>query len=212
MRLTFDDFIFDSDTRELLRARQPVMLSPKAFQLLETLIENRPKAFSKSQLHDRLWPNTFVVEANLSNLIGEIRRALHDDPKRPRFVRTIHRYGYAFRAEPTESARGVATAVVCRLIWDGGGVTLSAGQHIIGRDPDAGVFLDSPGVSRRHARISIADSGATLEDLGSKNGSYVGGRRIEGPLPLADGDVITTGVVEMTFRLVQPSIPTESVL
>src|SRR5262245_42178221 len=86
MRVGFADVIFDSDTRELVRNRLPITLSPKAFQLLEILIDNRPRALSKSELHDRIWPNTFVVEANLSNLIGEIRRALGDDPRRPQFV------------------------------------------------------------------------------------------------------------------------------
>jgi DNA-binding winged helix-turn-helix (wHTH) protein len=120
MHLQFGEFIFDSETHELLRDHQPVTLSPKAFQLLEILIENRPKALSKSQLHDRLWPNTFVVEANLSNLIGEVRRALDDDPRRPRFVRTIHRFGYAFRAETADLARSETTSVVCRLIGQAG--------------------------------------------------------------------------------------------
>src|SRR5262245_10361523 len=95
MRLAFGDFVFDSDTRELLRGGDRVTLSPKAFQLLEVLIENRPRALSKSVLHDRLWPNTFVVEANLSNLVGEIRHALGEDSRTPRFVRTVHRFGYA---------------------------------------------------------------------------------------------------------------------
>src|SRR5918995_1729387 len=99
MRVGFGEFIFDSDTKELLRQDQPVTLSPKAFQLLEVLVHSRPKALAKSQLHDCLWPNTFVVEANLANLIGEVRRVLNDDPRRPRFIRTVHRFGYAFRVE-----------------------------------------------------------------------------------------------------------------
>jgi DNA-binding winged helix-turn-helix (wHTH) protein len=212
MRLGFRDYVLDSDTRELLHQGQPVPVSPKAFQLLEILIDNRPKALSKSVLHDRLWPNTFVVEANLANLIGEIRRALDDDPRQPRYVRTVHRFGYAFRADTVDLARSVIGGVVCRLIWAGGSATLREGEHILGRDADAEVFLDSPSVSRRHARISIADGRATFEDLGSKNGSSVGGRRTHGPVSLADGDVITTGIIELTFRMVRPAVPTETVL
>jgi DNA-binding winged helix-turn-helix (wHTH) protein len=212
MRIGFGDFIFDSETKELLRQDRSVSLSPKAFQLLEILIESRPKALSKSQLHDRLWPKTFVVEANLSNLIGEIRRLLDDDPRQPRYVRTVHRFGYAFRAHTVDLARSDISGVVCRLIWAGGSATLREGEHIVGRDADAAVFLDSPSVSRRHARIRIADGCATFEDLGSKNGSSVGGRRTHEPVPLADGDVITTGVIELTFRIVRPAVPTETVL
>jgi DNA-binding winged helix-turn-helix (wHTH) protein len=212
LRLRFADFIFDSETRELLQSGQPVTLSPKAFQLLEILMENRLKALSKSQLHDRLWPNTFVVEANLSNLIGEVRRALDDEPRQPRYVRTIHRFGYAFRGETADLARSDTGKVVCRVIWAGGSAMLREGEHIIGRNSEAAVFLDSPSVSRRHARIRVADGHATFEDLGSKNGSSVRGRRAHGPISLADGDVITTGVVELTFRILRPAVPTESVL
>jgi DNA-binding winged helix-turn-helix (wHTH) protein len=212
MRLGFGDLIFDSETRELLRRGQPVTLSPKAFQLLKALIENRPKALAKSHLHDLLWPNTFVVEANLSNLIGEIRRALDDDARQPQFVRTVHRFGYAFHAETADLARSDASGVVCRLTWAGGSTLLREGEHVVGRDSDAAVLLDSPSVSRRHARIRIVDGHATFEDLGSKNGSSVGGRRAHGLVPLADGDIITTGIIELTFRMIGPAVPTESVV
>jgi len=211
MRIEFDDFVFDSDTRELLQNGQPAVLSPKAFQLLEILIVNRPKALSKSDLHDRLWPNTFVVEANLSNLIGEVRRALGEDPKEPQFIRTIHRFGYAFRGETRDLTRDDTSHAACRLVWAGGSAMLASGEHIIGREPDVAILLDSPSVSRRHARIRIVDGQATFEDLGSKNGSSVGGRPATGPVMLIDGDVITTGVVELTFRMIRPAVPTESV-
>src|SRR5262245_19992331 len=95
--VSFGDFVLDPDAREVRRGDDPVLLSPKAYQLLELLVVNRPKAFSKSALQDQLWPDTFVVEKNLVNLIAEIREALGDDAAHPRFVRTIHRFGYAFR-------------------------------------------------------------------------------------------------------------------
>ena len=60
-----------------------------------------------------------------------------------------------------------------------GRVTLEEGEHILGRDPDVEIFLDSPGVSRRHARITISAGRATIEDLGSKNGTFVGDQRVE---------------------------------
>jgi predicted ATPase/DNA-binding winged helix-turn-helix (wHTH) protein len=99
-RWTFGDFLLDLDTHELMRAGTPVSLSPKAFQLLGILVENRPKALSKTELQDRLWPTTFVVEKNLTNLVSEIREALGDDPFHPRFIRTVHRFGYSFREAP----------------------------------------------------------------------------------------------------------------
>jgi non-specific serine/threonine protein kinase len=104
-RWTFGDFVLDLDTRELAREGTPVSLSPKAFQLLGILVESYPRALSKNELQDRLWPGTFVVEKNLTNLVGEIREALGDDPVHSRFVRTVHRFGYAFREPAATDAR-----------------------------------------------------------------------------------------------------------
>ena len=102
---TFGDFVLDLDTHELVRAGTPVSLSPKAFRLLGLLVENHPKALSKAELQDGLWPGTFVVEKNLTNLVSEIREALGDDPVRPRFIRTVHRIGYAFREAASIESR-----------------------------------------------------------------------------------------------------------
>ena len=66
-RVRFSEFVLDVRTRELLHGDDQVALSPKAFQLLEILVLNRPKALSKSDLQNRLWPDTFVVEKNLAN-------------------------------------------------------------------------------------------------------------------------------------------------
>jgi TolB-like protein/Tfp pilus assembly protein PilF len=102
MQLSFGDFVLDVDSRELRRGSEPVRLSPKAYQLLEILVTSRPKALSKGDLQNRLWPNTFVVEKNLANLVGEIRQALGESPSDPRFIRTVPRYGYAFLEASSE--------------------------------------------------------------------------------------------------------------
>jgi non-specific serine/threonine protein kinase len=99
-RWTFDDFVLDLDARELLRAGAAVALSPKAFQLLGILVESHGRALSKADLQDRLWPGTFVVEKNLTNLVSEVRDALGDDAARPRLIRTVHRFGYSFCETP----------------------------------------------------------------------------------------------------------------
>jgi DNA-binding winged helix-turn-helix (wHTH) protein len=197
-RLSFGDFVLDLDSRELLRGRHAVSLAPKAYQLLEILVTNRPKALSKTVLQERLWPDTFVVEKNLVNLIAEIRQSLGDDPTHPRFVRTVHRFGYAFQATlaETRTAR-------FRLSWAEGRVGLGEGEHVLGRDPDLELFLDSPGVSRRHARIRIAGGEATVDDLGSKNGTFVADRRLDSPTRLVDGDRIRVGSVQLTFNAVR---------
>jgi DNA-binding winged helix-turn-helix (wHTH) protein len=207
MRLPFGPYLLDLASRQLLRGTDAVHLSPKAFELLGILVSHRPKALSKSDLQERLWPNTFVVEKNLANLVGEIREAIGDDPSNPQFIRTVHRFGYAFRDAAPHGATGRSATrggdLSFRLKWMGGRVTLEEGEYLIGRDPDAEIFLDSAGVSRRHARIGIATGRATVEDLGSKNGTFVGEQRVEGQRALDDGDIIGIGSVKLTFKVVR---------
>ena len=214
MRVRFGTFVFDPETRELLRGDVRVPLSPKAFDLLSLLIAHRPKAMAKNELQERLWPTTFVVEKNLANLIGEIRAALGDDPSNPRFIRTVHRFGYAFRETLPRGETGVTASrgseVSFRLKWTNGRVTLEEGEHVIGRDPDAEIYLNSAGVSRRHARIGISTGRATIEDLGSKNGTFVGDQRVEGPRSLGDGDIIGVGSVKLTLRIFQTPSSTKT--
>ena len=213
--LSFGEFVLDPDAREVRRGGEPVLLSPKAYQLLELLVLNRPKAFSKSTLQDRLWPDTFVVDKNLVNLIAEIRVALGDAATHPRFVRTIHRFGYAFRDSTPERWVGRKaihrTDARFRLAWIGGGLGLTDGEYVLGRDPELAVFLDSPDVSRRHARISIAGEQATIEDLESKNGTFVSDRKLQAATRLADGDTIRLGSFEVTFTAIRSLGSTKSV-
>jgi len=213
MQVRFGTFLLDPETRELLREGQNVSLSPKAFDLLSILVAQRPKAISKSELQERLWPATFVVEKNLANLVSEIRDAIGDDPSRPRFIRTVHRFGYAFReAVPRGEVgrppgRSEGSFRVKGVNVD---CTLDEGAHVLGRDPDVEIYLNSPGVSRRHALIKISAGRATIEDLGSKNGTFVGNRRVDGAQSLADEDVIGIGTVKLTVRVVQTLGSTET--
>ena len=213
--LSFGEFVLDPDAREVRRGAEPVLLSPKAYQLLELLVLNRPKAFSKSALQDRLWPDTFVVDKNLVNLIAEIRVALGDDAAHPRFVRTIHRFGYAFRDAGPEHAVGRKPIhrkdARFRLAWIGGGLGLRDGEYVLGRDPELEVFLDSPDVSRRHARITIAGEEATIEDLESKNGTFVSDRKLQAATRLADHDTIRLGSFELIFTAIRSLGSTKSV-
>lgn len=196
------DWIFDSDTREVIREGAAVPLSPKSFDLLELLIRKRPKAVSKVDIHDHLWPGTFVSSANLANLVAELRAALGDDARAPRILRTVPRFGYAFAADASKKAPAPSAApFTCRLVWGPREIALDPGENLIGRDRDSVVWIDDASVSRRHARISVDDSGATVEDLGSKNGTFLRGRRIEKPARLADKDAIKIGPASMVFRL-----------
>ena len=211
--VSFGSFLLDLETRELRNGGTAVPLSPKAYQLLEVLVVNRPKALSKPALQEQLWPETFVVEKNLVNLIAEIRAAIGDDATHPRFIRTVHRFGYAFR-DPSELAANrhmiPRTDARFRLVWAGGRATLTDGEHVLGRDPDLELFLDSRDISRRHARISIIGDEATIEDLESKNGTFVAERRLETVTRLADGDSIRIGSVQLTFTAIRSRGSTET--
>src|SRR4051812_9960825 len=96
VRIQFGPFTLDFGTRQVVRETQPLHLTPKAFELLATLVLARPRVLSKKDLQERLWPDTFVAEANLSNLVAEIREALDDRARAPLFIRTAHGFGYAF--------------------------------------------------------------------------------------------------------------------
>lgn len=205
MRVAFGLFLLDTGTRELLRQGQPVHLTPKAFHLLEILLTERPKAVAKRVLMERLWPDVYVAETNLASLAAELREALEDNARAPRFLRTVHRFGYAFcgeaRPETGGGARTPAAAVHHRLILGTREVALSEGENLLGRDPAAAVLLDHASVSRRHARIQVEGTAATLEDLGSKNGTSINGKSLRGGAPLSDRDELRLGSIKLTYRV-----------
>jgi DNA-binding winged helix-turn-helix (wHTH) protein len=205
--------MLDSRTRRLLRDGREVHLSPKAFDLLLSLVENRSRAMSRADLQATLWPSTFVLDTNLAGLVAEIRRALGDDADDPQFVRTMHRFGYWFIGSVHEGDAGaepVKPIVKYWLVWETRQVPLTERDSILGRAPDAAVWIDALGVSRHHARIVLDGRDATIEDLGSKNGTYVGAQRVTVPYRLTDGDQVRLGPVVITFRIPQPPGSTET--
>jgi DNA-binding winged helix-turn-helix (wHTH) protein len=218
MRFRFGGCELDTETRELLRGGKRVHLSPKGLQFLELLLENRPRALSKADIHERLWPGTFVTDGTLTSVLAEVRAAIEDDAQEGKFVRTVHRFGYAFSGTAVEkkaaSNRAGRTGSVpryaFRLFCGPREIALEEGESILGRDPDATVFIDHVSASRRHAQITIAGGTATIEDLGSKNGTRVDGERIETAASLADGSQIRIGSVRMDFRIFTLSGSTET--
>lgn len=201
MRLGFGDLVLDITTRQLLRGGEELRLSPKAFELLRLLIEERPRAMAKTELIERLWPDTYVAEANLPSLVAEIREVTGDNAAEPRFIRTIRRFGYAFCASVTDDGAAGSAPLGSWLMCGERQIRLSEGENIIGREPDAAVWLDFSAVSRRHARIVISADRVTIEDLGSKNGTQVRGERITGAVEIEDGDEIRIGSVLLNFRM-----------
>jgi DNA-binding winged helix-turn-helix (wHTH) protein len=194
----FGSFVLDVGRRQLLENGAEVHLSPKALLLLQMLLEVRPKAVSRAEIHDRLWPNTFVVDSNVGAIVNEVRRAIRDTAQASRFVRTVHGYGYAFHAESGDAAPQL---VVARVVWNDRESPLVQGENVIGRDPQARVHADDRTVSRRHATITISGTTATLQDLGSKNGTFIAGERLSAPVELHDGTAFEVGSVKMVFRV-----------
>ena len=157
---------------------------------------------SKAVLQQRLWPDTFVAEANLSNLIAEIRAALGDSARTPAYLRTVHKFGYAFCGHASDArAAASGTRVICWLEWGSKRFPLPPGSHVIGRDPDVEIRLDASTVSRRHARLVVNAERVVLEDSDSKNGTFRGDQRITGPIALTDGDDLRIGSVRVVFHV-----------
>ena len=207
MRTRFGDFIFDSDRRELLRGTTLVSLPPKVFQLLEILIVEHPKAVSQQELYDRLWPETFVEKTNLHHVIYQLREKLED--RQREIIKTVYGYGFSFGATIADNdSKPVAWQIVIGDVEH----DLREGENIVGRERDAAVRIETSSLSRHHARILIAGDQVQLEDLGSKNGTFVQGRRVRGIVSLSNGDKILFGTIAAVLRAVPTAPSTETVL
>ena len=215
MRFRFGECVLDGETRELRVAGKTVHLSPKGFQFLELLLVSRPRALSKAEIHEKLWPDTFVADGTLTSLLAEVRSAIGDGREGAQLIRTVHRFGYAFSGAAEEASDRPQRSksrppFAYRLFWGPREIALAEGENILGRDPDAGIFLDHKSVSRRHARVVISGDSATIEDLGSKNGTFVRQEKATSCVRIVDGDEIRIGSVNMTFRVFRLSGSTET--
>ena len=201
MRCQFAEWSFDDEAHELRRAGKAVELSPKAFSLLGLLLEWRPRVRTHEQLRDRLWPESHVARTSLARLVTEIRQVLGDEAGTPRFVRNVRGIGYAFCGElGSPPVAAAPAAFTCALLWGAHEIGLREGENLIGRTPECTIRIDSAQVSRHHARITVARGQASVEDLGSKNGTHVEGARIDAPRWLADGDTVLVGPALLVFR------------
>lgn len=200
----FGPFRLLPDARRLERDGSPIPLTAKAFDLLVALVMHRDRALSKDEILALVWPDSIVEEANLAQQILLLRRALDDAGD---YVATIPRFGYRFAAavveEPSRSPSS-ATSAHC-LVWDGREYPLREGLTVIGRANDADLQVPLPSLSRHHARILVRGLDATIEDLGSRHGSWRGTLAVTQPTRLASGDEIRLGTALLVYCLVLPN-------
>lgn len=207
MRVRFQGFTLDSDRHELRRGPDRVHLTPKAFQLLRILVECRPKAMAQQELYDLLWPDTFVEKSNVHNLVHQLREALADQEQQ--IIRTVYGFGFSFAAPAIDETASVSlwTIVVGDHEFE-----LVTGENIVGRERDAAVRIDDPSISRRHARLVVSPEGVALEDLQSKNGTSMHGRRVHAVDRLSDGDMIVFGTIAAVLRTTRGAPTTQTLL
>jgi len=202
MPLRFGQHVLDPEARCLVRQGTVLPLPPKAFDLLRLLIERRPAVVSHAEIHDCLWTGTAVAYTSLPRVVAELRKVLGDAASDPRYIRTVHRRGYAFcgSAVPDNPAPEARADSPRALSWGTRVIPLAPGAHTIGRRRESSVRIDALNVSRCHAELVVDPQGSRLRDVGSKNGTFLNGRRIEGEVGLADGDRIGIGAAALVYH------------
>lgn len=212
----------------IVRADDEVHLEPRVMELLIYLAGRHGQVVSKEEIVQAVWEGQFITDSALTRAMADLRKALGDDVRNPRFIATISKRGYrliaplrrqvAARPESISEAaavsrlRGLAPGDVFALTWRNRTLPLGEGEHFLGRAPEGVVCISSRKVSRRHARILVTPEGATLEDLGSKNGTYLNGRRMEEAEELTHGDEISIGPATLVFKAFVPDGSTETEL
>ena len=200
------DWTVEPELGRISREGEVVQLRPRAMDVLVCLAELEGRLASKQHLMDSVWRTEYVSANALTHVIAELRTRLGDDPEEPSYIETIPRRGYRVIAPvafpEAGGSRPRPEAPRFKLVADDGEYLLAEGEHLIGRLPDAEVRIDSSEVSRRHARIVIDGDTATIEDLDSKNGTFLRGRRLCEPARLADADEIRIGLDLARFRFV----------
>jgi DNA-binding winged helix-turn-helix (wHTH) protein len=207
--LAFADCVLKPAARQLLRNGTAVPLEPKSFTLLEALIERRPAVVTYDEIDELLWPKVYVARTSLTRLVSELRAVLGDSPGDGHIIRTVYKTGYAFAANVTSVDQPRTAPTAFSLLWNGRLLPLVDGENIAGRGVECSLVIDASSVSRRHARIMVSAGSATLEDLGSTNGTFVNDAAITSATALKDGDVVALGKALMKLRTFDPAAPTE---
>jgi len=224
----FGEFELDVAAYALRRRGQRVKLEKIPMELLVLLVGRAGILITRTEVQAALWRADLFVDqdAAINTAIRKIRRALGDDAEHPRFVETVVGKGYRFMA-PLGTHDGEFHLERSRVDRDDMSIerldhhlpnylvtrgkrqfVLDKGENLLGRDPQATVYIDHPSVSRHHARISIHGARAVLEDLKSRNGTFLDGRQVETPTEIHDGATIGLGPITQTFVMLPASAST----
>ena len=199
----FGEFELDLGAFALRRSGRTVRLERLPMELLIRLVSTAGRLVERADLRNALWGSTLFLEheAAINTAVAKVRRALEDDADRPRFVETVVGKGYRFVAPVARSDSIVPPRREAYCVVRGRRETsLHIGENLIGRDPRADVRVDHAAVSRHHARIVIGSDPPILEDLSSRNGTFIDGVRTVEPTPIHSGAVIGLGPIALVFR------------
>ena len=217
----FGGFELDVAAYALRRGGERLKLEKIPMEVLILLVRSAGVLVDRTEIQAALWrPDVFVEhDSAINTAVRKIRQVLDDDAQTPRFVETVvgrklfvaqvecstpeSMAGNHVEAEAPERSAAQHRAFPSYRVTRGQHeFVLSSGDNLLGRDPDANVYIDHPSVSRRHARISIAAGGATLEDLRSRNGTFLDGRKIDRRRELRHGAIIGLGPITLTLVVI----------
>ncbi len=183
-----------------------VQLEQRVMAVLVCLARNAGDVVTRRHLVDSVWDEGFVADNTITHAVAELRKAFGDSHRDPTFIETIHRRGYRLIApvhfDEMSSFMNSATHFSYLAVARGIEFPLFDGANLIGRGPDTTIMIPSMKVSRHHAKITVEHDAASLEDLGSKNGTYLNGTKIQEPVELDGGDLIGVGCVTETVLVV----------
>lgn len=203
MRFHWSTGWLDDQSRVLQVGATTRPLTPKAFALFRYLLNASPRVVPKEELLDEVWPDTYVSEANLPVLVGEIRTAIGDSSREPTIIKTHFGVGYSV-IDRVVTASGAPMAgppgATPVLLIGGRRVVLGQGTHTLGRDEHCAIVIIDESVSRHHADVLVRGDEVEIVDR-SKNGTFVDGVRIETRARLASGTTLRFGATTAQFRV-----------
>lgn len=194
------DWLVQPSRCRLVRGDTVVRVRPKLMDVLAYLARRAGQVVSKEEIIDAVWAKEFIAEGTLAQAVFELRAAIGDDRKGSGYIETIPKRGYRLVASVWPVSGELPATPACVLVVGDKEVELRAGETIIGRAPDATLRFDVFEVSRHHARIVVHADGASIEDLKSKNGTFLRGERLTAPAELHNGDEVRVGPVLLVFR------------